>query len=114
MYLFGTNFLNDAPELGGYARSFSLANAAQDVMPGHGGFSTASQVVVALGGAEGPVPEQRGHQLDLRRGGDRHGRGHGVAKPVRADRQAERCLGAARDLPIGVAGAYAPTLPCEP
>ena len=64
-------------------------------MPGHGGFGAASQVVVTLGGAERPVSEQRRHQLDLRRGGDRHGRGHGVAKPVRADRQVERCCGVA-------------------
>ena len=64
-------------------------------MPGHGGFGTASEVVVALGGAEGPVPEQRGHQLDLLRRGDRHGRGHGIPEPVRADRQAERCRGVA-------------------
>ena len=83
-------------------------------MPGHGGFGTASEVVVALGGAEGPVPEQRGHQLDLLGCGDRHGRGHGVAKPVRADRQAECRRGAACDLPIGVAGADAATLLGEP
>ena len=83
-------------------------------MPGVRGFGAAGKVIVALGGAERPVPEQRGHQPDLLGCGDRHGRGHGVAKPVRADRQAERCRGAARDLPIGVAGADAATLLGEP